>query len=196
MKKIVLFTLTIIVSVNTLGFTGVIKSGNLREPQIIGFQENPNDTNFITYKFCLSERMIQCISLGHPEGVKKELLLKEARKNARFKEFMTYFQPVASVTTLLVAVYLTIQTGGATIAFLAGSGSYLLTDLIYSENNNTDLLSELSTALNPNRKGLFVVEEGISILDFSYKLEYKLKSLEKMTSHHQSYDYSNMMIMP
>ena len=195
MKKIVLFIIVTMTSVNSMGFTGVIKSNDLREPQVITFQENPSNANLITYQFCLSEKMDKCVNLGHPEGIEKDLLLKEARKNSRLKKIMTYFQPVASLATLIAAGYLTIQTGGATVAFLAGSGSYLLTDLIYSETNDTQLLSELSTALNPNSKGFFVLQENLSILDFSYKLENKLESL-KLVDLHPHIDYEEIMIMP
>ena len=123
-----------------------------------------------------------CETLG---SVKKDLLFRSKIADESMKTIMTYFQPIAFIATIIITGYVAIQTGvGPTFAFFAGSGSYLLTDLIYSDDADPKWLSELSTVTNPKATGRFILPSGISILDFSYRLEERLNSMEKY-----EYDY-------
>lgn len=182
MKKLV-FLLILVLPVVSSGAAGRIVSYNSeREPQVISFQEDPDSRDSILYKFCLSEELERrgdCKILGRGE---KRSLSRAKIANANMKKVMTYLQPIAFITTILVTGYIAFQTGGTTIAFLAGSGSYLITDLVYLESYDPRLFSELSVVLNPKASAMgasFILPEGISIVDFSYRLEEELNSIKE-----------------
>lgn len=169
------------------GYTSILKSDDPREPQVIVFKEDPSSKDSIIYTFCPSEKASKekpdtCETLG---SAKKDLLFRSKIADESMKTIMTYFQPIAFIATIIITGYVAIQTGvGPTFAFFAGSGSYLLTDLIYSDDADPKWLSELSTVTNPKATGRFILPSGISILDFSYRLEERLNSMEKY-----EYDY-------
>ncbi len=203
MSALVSSILVFIIPMTSYGETGLIKSSNPREPQIIIFQENPDDKDFIIYKFCLTSRMINCEIIGDISGIRKDLLLKEAAKTLKMKTFMTYFQPTASVALLGAGLGLTATMPGVLIAVAAGFSTAVGTILVYLESNDPEFLSQMSTALSTDRNGVFVLPEDISIVLLSESLEEKLNSIkERLSQDHrpilpryEAYEATRRMIL-
>jgi|GEM_PF-4887899 hypothetical protein len=180
--KYFLLIITLVTSVqHSFAASGLIKSWSPREPQIITFEENPDNPDRVIYKFCLSKQRKKCIQLGDKsEGVRKDILLAEASRSEGMKTFMRYFRPIGTLVSAIGIAYVTIQTGGANLAFLGGSGSVIAMDLINSDSIAPEVYEEMSYYLNSEHNGLYVLEiQDTTIVDFSHVLEKKINQLTK-----------------